>query len=182
MTGGPGALPTTLAIHPNARGFGWAAFTGPLALHDWAVVEVTKDKNVRCLKRVEELFERLHPEALVLETFERRNARGADRIVRLCRALTAFAVDQGVEVAVYGRRDVRKCFESVGARTRHEIAEAVARHLPALAHKLPPKRRAWMSDDKRMSVFCAAALVLTHYRFNAQLFFDGLKDQGRTDP
>jgi hypothetical protein len=36
----------TLAVYPTARGFGWAALTGPLAPHSGGLVEVAKNKNV----------------------------------------------------------------------------------------------------------------------------------------
>lgn len=162
--------PVTLGVYPTARGLGWVAFEGPRALHDWQLVEVRRNKNIACMRRMEELFERYHPETLVLETFERRNSARTDRISNLCRAMVALAHDRGVEVAIYGRHDVEGCFSTVGARTRHEIAEAVARHLSCLTDRLPGKRLPWKSEDRRMALFCAGALVLTHFRRNAQFF------------
>lgn len=169
--------PLILSVHPTARGFGWVAFEGPFAPHDWGVVETRKDKNAMCLRKVEELIERLQPEALVLEAFERRNSARTDRIAKLGRALCALANDRGVEVAVYGRPDVEVCFSALGARTRQEIAETVARHVPALRERLPAKRVPWKAEDRRMALFNAAAVVLTHYRYNAEVFLDDLKRQ-----
>jgi hypothetical protein len=67
-------------------------------------------------------------------------------------------------VAVYSRGQVRQVFASVGAVTRQEIAEAVARHLEPFQQHLPPRRRPWQSEDERMALFSAAALLLTHFR------------------
>lgn len=164
--------PITLSVHPTARGFGWIAFAGPQHPYDWELVEVRKDKNVVCLRRVEELIDRLLPETLVLEAFERRDSARKDRITKLCRGLSALAKDRAVEIAVYSRRDIAGCFQTVGAETRHEIAEAVARHVPELRERLPGKRKPWNGEDRRMALFCAAALVLTHYRHTAQRFLD----------
>lgn len=154
----------TIAIHPTARGFGWVAFEGPFTPFDWGTVEARRDKNRKCLERVERLFERLQPSTLVLEAFDKRNSVRTDRIARLCRAMVALAADHSMEVVIFTRRDIQVCFRPVGAATRQEIAEAIARHVPALQHHLPSKRRAWDSEHKRMPIFSAAALVLTHFR------------------
>lgn len=166
----------TLAIHPNTRGFGWVAFDGPFNAHDWALIHADGDKNSKCLRSVERLFERLQPETLVLEAFERSSSQRADRIARLCRAIVALAVDRRIEVAVYRRGDVQATFASVGARTRHEIAQAVARHVEALRPRLPAQRKPWQSEDKRMPLFAAAALVLTHFQLGATTLFDQLSE------
>ncbi len=160
--------PLTLGLHPTSRGFGWIAFEGPFTPHDWAVVAAKGDKNSVCLRYIERLLDRLQPETLVLETFDRRSAKRTDRITRLCRAIVNLAGDRGVSIAIYSRADITDCFRTVGATTRQEIAEAVVRHVDALRHRLPKSRRAWESEDKRMSLFCAAALILTHYRHQAQ--------------
>jgi Holliday junction resolvasome RuvABC endonuclease subunit len=130
-------------------------------------VEAVKDKNAVCIRKAKKLIDELCPDALVLEAFERRDSERADRITKLGRALVALAADAGIECAIYTRRDIEVCFATVGARTRDEIAEAVARHLPALSPRLPERRRAWEAEDRRMGLFASAALVLTHYRHEA---------------
>ena len=41
------------------------------------------------------------------------------------------------------------------------MAEILAKRLPEeLGFRLPPKRRAWMSEDYRMDIFDAVALAL----------------------
>jgi hypothetical protein len=80
-----------------------------------------------------------------------------------------------MEFAIYTRKDIEACFATSGARTRHEIADAIARHVPGLAGRLPKKRTAWMADDRRMALFNAAALVFTHFRYQAQFFLDEMK-------
>jgi Holliday junction resolvasome RuvABC endonuclease subunit len=175
MTPAKTRWPLTFAVYPTARGFGWAALESPLAPHSGGLVEVTKDKNVVCLRKIEALLDQLEPETLVLEAFERRNSARTDRIAKLCRALVCMANDRSMEFAIYTRKDIEMCFGTNGARTRHEIAEAIARHVPALADRLPTKRVAWKADDRRMALFNAAALVFTHFRYQAQLFLDEMK-------
>ena len=164
MSGTTPRTARTIAVHPTSRGFGWVAFEGPLSPYDWGLVGVKADKNARCIRKVEELFERFLPETLVLEAFERMNSSRADRIARLCRAIHSLATDRGIDVAVYTRRDVKQCFAGVGAVTRDEIAAAVVRHVDALRHWLPKARQPWESEHRRLAVFSAAALVLTHYQ------------------
>lgn len=171
----------TLAIHPDRRGFGWVAFTGPFAVHDFGRPTTKRDKNAACLEKVETLLERFHPETVVLESFDRPYSLRPVRTARLCRAIAALAADRGVEVAIYTRADVAACFLDVGARTRDEIAQAVARHVDALRDRLPKRRKPWHAEDPRMALFSAAALVLTHYRLGASSLFDELIADGATE-
>jgi len=41
--------------------------------------------------------------------------------------------------------------------TKHKIAEAIAKHIPALDLYVPPARKPWMSEKARMGIFDAAA-------------------------
>lgn len=170
----------TLAIHPDRKGFGWVAFTGPFAAFDWGLSVARRDKNPVCLAKIEKLFDRLAPETLVLEAFEKPSAKRADRLSRLCRAIVALAADRGIEAAVYTRADIAACFLDVGARTRDEVALAVVRHIDVFRHRLPKRRKPWQAEDARMALFSAAALVLTHYRLGSSSLFEALvRDRGR---
>ena len=164
-----------LALHPDRKGFGWVALEGPFALYDWGLSVGGRDKNAACLRKIEALLERLTPETLVLESFERPTARRADRVTRLGRAICALAADRGANVAIYTREDIAACFADVGARTRQEIAEAVLRHVDAFRHLLPKPRRVWDSEDRRMALFSVAGLGLTHDCLEAATLFDELK-------
>ena len=152
----------TLGFHPTSRGFGWAAFEGPFSVYDSGLFTCQRDKNPKCLRKVEKLLDRLQPDTLVLEAFDKRSSIRSTRIRRLCLSVVSMAAERGLEVAVYSRNDVRACFASVGARTRDEVAEAVSRHVQGLHHRLPKKRGAGDSEDKRLAMFCAAALVIAH--------------------
>jgi Holliday junction resolvasome RuvABC endonuclease subunit len=137
-------------------------------------VYTDKDKNASCLRRLEKLITRLDPGTLVLEAFERHALR-TDRIQRLCRSLVSLAEARGIEVAVFTRDEVRSSFIEVGARTRVEIAEAVARSLEVLRHHLPPPRKRWDKEDARLALFSAAAVALTYYRLASTSILDQLR-------
>jgi Holliday junction resolvasome RuvABC endonuclease subunit len=164
-----------LGIHPTSRGLGWIVFEGPFSPHDWGNALARRgDKNAKCIVHVEKLLARFEPDTIVFEAFEKRRSARADRIALLGRAITALAADRGIEVAIFTRGEVKACFASVGAVSRQQIAEAVSRHLPALAHRVPKPRRPWESDHPRMALFSAAALVLTQYQYQASQFLDDL--------
>ncbi|HZL16989.1 MAG TPA: hypothetical protein VFG23_04495 [Polyangia bacterium] len=167
MISAPPPQGLTLAIHPIKAGFGWVAFEGPFSPYDWGLVRPHGERNAACLRRVEKMLGRFLPDTLVLEVFEPPTSARANRIAKLCRAMIALASDRGVEVAIYSRGDVRTCFASVGAGTRQEIAEAVARHVDAFRHLLPGKRRPWDDEHRHMAIFAAGALALTHYQIGA---------------
>src|SRR5207302_2431291 len=94
------------------------------------------------------------------------------RIDRLYTAVASMAANRGIEVAIYTLGQIKACFANVGAVTRQDIAEAVARHIDAFRHTMPKPRKPWQAEDRRMAMFCAAALVLTHYQLGASSYCD----------
>ena len=166
----------TLAVYATSSDLAWIAFENPFLPYDWGLVSTKDRKNERALQAVDRLIDRLHPEALVMEAFERRNSKRTTRIGRLGRALTCLATDRGTEVAIYERDKVTACFSSVGAKTREEIAAAVVRHIDAFRYRLPKRRRAWEGERRDMALFSATALALTHYQLSAARLLDNLRD------
>ena len=150
-----------LAVHPTARGVGWVLFESPLAPVDWAVIRTTK--NPKSLALLERIVERYHPDTIVLEQFEHGATRRVGRIQRLCRSLIHLAANRQIVTNTYSRAAIRTCFASVGAITRHEIAQAIASHIDAFHPWLPPKRLVSRDQDARLSLFNAAAIALTHF-------------------
>jgi len=170
----PAAKGLVLGFHPSNQGFGWIAFSGPFSIHHWGVCDMGREKNEGCLRKLERILEHLNPHAIVLEAFEDAKQRRSERVVRLCRAVVAMARDRGMEVAIYARGEIVACFVSVGAKTRYEIASAIARSFEILRDRLPAPRKQWETGHRRMTLFDAAALVLTHYNLGASRLFDDL--------
>lgn len=153
-----------LAVYPTVRGYSFVLFEGPESPFDWGTKDIRDvPKNPAILDHVATLIDRYHPVALVMEDHDDRHSRRAPRIKKLCRSLVALAVTSHIEVALYSREEVKKSFASAGAVTKYEIAQAVAQHIPAFKHRLPPIRKIWMSEDHRQSLFDAAAIGITHY-------------------
>ncbi len=153
-----------LSIYATTGGFAYALFEGPLSPVDWGTRGARgKDKNVRCVESVAKLVEAHQPDVLVIEDCTALGSRRSLRIRRLYRSIEVWAGNQAIETHSYSRNLIREAFGKLGALTKREIAEVIARHIPAFDHRLPPVRRAWMSEDPRMGLFDAAALVMTFY-------------------
>lgn len=156
-----------LALHATSRGFGYVAFEGPASPYDWGMVGAKGDKNAQCLRKIELMLDRFMPETLLLEE-ARSVANRSGRIAKLYAATASLASSRGIDVVIYTLGQIKTCFASVGAITRQEIAEAVGRYIDAFRHRLPKARKPWQAEDRRMSMFCAAALVLTHYQLGTE--------------
>jgi hypothetical protein len=85
----------------------------------------------------------------------RRRARARHLIARI----EKMAERRNIRVVRVSRSRVREVLTP--ARTKQEIAEGIARIFPELAPRLPRFRKAWMSEDERMSIFDAASFALT---------------------
>ena len=46
---------------------------------------------------------------------------------------------------------------------KYEVASVLAKQFPALASRLPPKRKIWQSEDYRMGIFDAAAVGVAYF-------------------
>jgi hypothetical protein len=153
-----------LAVYPSSRGFAFVFFEGATSPFEWGVKEIkAKHKNSRTLEEIKKLIDRYRPEVIVIEDTTDSGSRRTSRIRKLYRMLSHLAIAEYIDLHRYSRREINACFASVGARTKHEIARAIAAQVPAFAHRIPPFRKPWMSEDPRQSLFDAAALGLTYF-------------------
>jgi len=152
-----------LAVHPTAKGFGWAVFESPLVPIDWGTAGTNFHRIAKLLTSLEEIMDRYEPAVLALEEFDSDDSRRAPRIRKVANSIVSLGHMRGMHVARYDRDAVRTCFSRFGAQSRYEIAEVIARHIAALAPKLPSKRRAWESEKARQCIFDAAAVALTYF-------------------
>jgi hypothetical protein len=151
-----------LAVFPSTRGFGYAVFDGPRSLIDWGVkgARCPHQKNLESLQKIRELTDFYRPDVLVLEDYEGPGSRRARRIRTLINLVAGHAAEEGMSTAFFSRAAVRTCF---GLETKRQIAEAIARELPELEPRMPPIRRIWMSEDRRMGIFDAVSLAMTFF-------------------
>jgi len=152
-----------LGLHPSSRGFGWALFEDTLSLLDWGTVDIRRDKNAIALSRIELLLDRHRPAVLAMERHDVVGARRSRRIRRLYFAIVKCAEARDISVECYSRAEISSSRHLEGARTREEIAAAVADRLNVLRPRLPKPRQIWISERSGMSLFCAAACALTYF-------------------
>jgi hypothetical protein len=155
--------PPVMALHPTAHGFGYVVMSGPFSLVDWGTVVADKHKNATCLARLTKLLDRHDPHTLVLED-PTQGKRRSGRINNLCKAIAALCHIRSIDLAVFTRADMFRCYASVGAKDWQDIAEAVARQLEPLRKLVPSRRKAWQSEARRMSVFAAAAIAMIYWQ------------------
>ena len=151
-----------LAIAPSTRGFGFAVLEWQETLVDWGVKTVKKgDKNEQSLAKVKKLIADYQPGMLVLEDASAKNSRRSPRIRKLCQQIIKLAEARKVSVKLFSRDQMMKTFIADGQGTRHALAEIIVKRFPEeLGSRLPPKRKPWMSEDSRMTIFDAVALAL----------------------
>ncbi|MEW8521630.1 MAG: hypothetical protein AB2552_01115 [Candidatus Thiodiazotropha endolucinida] len=150
-----------LAVYSTYRGFGFAVFEEPSKPVDWGIKEATQGKRSEIFDKFETLLTFYAPATVVLEKGE-ASKRGMEAKSRSNEFATV-AYKHGSAVHRYSRSAVQEVFAQFNARTKYEIAKTICTWLPALAPRMPPYRRPWMSEDYRMGIFDAIALALTHY-------------------
>jgi hypothetical protein len=148
-----------VAIFPNTRGFGYAVFEGVMPV-DWGVSDVRgASRNAVCIDRVTMLLNRYNPDTLLLRgASETRSSRVASVI----KAIAALPLNPKAACIMVSRHQVREAFSYLGRPTRPAIACAIAERIPFFAPLVPPVRKIWNSEDRRMGLFDAAALALTY--------------------
>jgi Holliday junction resolvasome RuvABC endonuclease subunit len=130
---------------------------------DWGNATAKAKRSATSMRRFQELLDRYHPSAVVLETFEGANSRRGQRMQDLARMMSGAAASRDIDVAIYPRALVGRLVAHDAHAERRMIADAVCEVLPILRFRLPPKRRPWQTEDMRHCLFDAAALAITHF-------------------
>ena len=160
-----------LSIYVNTRGFAFIVFEGPLSPFDWGIRETRGPRKLKvCFPRIKHLIDRYAPDALVIQDTSRHGTGRARWISNLNASIAALAEGRDIPVVAYSRDQVRGAFESYGCANKQILAELIAKHIPAFEQYVPPPRKPWMSEDRRMGLFDAAALGL--------VFFQSIDNQG----
>jgi hypothetical protein len=152
-----------LSVHPTARGMGWVIATSPLTLIDWGVIRANNDTNATCLRRIAKLIETFSPAVIVIKHAAGSSRTRVKRIQRLITAIVQLARTRSIEIQLFAEKQVRAHFERFGAKTREDVAMFLATNIDALSSRLPPKRKPWMSEDARLGLFDAAAVMVAFF-------------------
>ena len=134
---------------------------GHKLLVDWGVRSVEGDKNAGSIEKVKEMIAHYNPQVMVLEDTANKESRRSPRIKALTKLLVVVAEDRSVKVVMFSQKQVRRVLLGDERGTKEALAANIAGQFPEeLGFRLPPKRRAWMSEDSRMDMFDAVALGL----------------------
>ena len=152
-----------LAIDPTSRGFGYVVLEWPLVLVDWGVKSTRNEKEANTLSKMTTLIRHYQPECVVVQDCSGTGKLRCPRIQDLIDSIRRLATQKGIRSRKISSKTLIKVFSAFGARTKHEIAQVVAKQLPELAPHLPRYRKPWMSEDYWMAIFDAAALALTYF-------------------
>lgn len=154
-----------LSIALSTKGFGFAVLDVGGTLANWGTKTTKgKDKNAESLVKANEVITHYRPDVLVLEDTSARHSRRAPRIRKLSKRIIKLAAKNQLKVRLFSREQVMKSFFADGNGTKYALAELIAQRFPEeLAHRLPPERREWMSEDSRMDIFDAVALAVLLY-------------------
>ena len=150
-----------VALDPTSHGFGFVVLEEPSSLVDWGHANVRPCTTDLCLSRIAEILAWYDPSAVILEDWRSKSSRRRKRVKELLTEVSKFAGRSSARVGYVSRRDVLDTFSTYGAFTKDEIARVIVSNFPELEPKLPPPRKIWMSEDERMSIFDATALLLT---------------------
>ena len=153
-----------LAIALSARGFGYSVMEDQNMLES-GIKGVRGNKNLNSVSKIEKLMNLFRPSVLVLQDVNAKGCHRAPRIKALHQQVIALAKKRKCKITLFSGKRLRIALLGDGKGTKYEMAEMLTQRLSAeLAGKLPPKRRTWGSEDGRMDMFDAVALVVVFQR------------------
>jgi hypothetical protein len=149
-----------LGICVRPDGFGFVVIEDTIAL-DCGVRMCEGTQSLDCLSQQFERILRMYgPTAVVILATESSSA--LEKRGEVMKYIKRAADRKSVEVIRINEASLREHFRQFNAENKYEVALVVTRILPELAWRLPPKRKPWQSEQRRTSIFDAAAAVIAH--------------------
>lgn len=153
-----------MSVFPNARGIAHVVFEGPNSPVDWGICDLRGARKHQAIRLIAALVDRYSPDILILRDRTSIRPRRVWRHAMLVEALEKLAHQKGISITRFSRDQVQQSFGSLGSPTRYAIVQAIAKQVPIFETYVPPIRKIWKAEDRRMGMFDAAALALTFYR------------------
>lgn len=149
-----------LAIDLSSRGFGFVLAEDSQLIH-WGTASGGTNGTI-VLGRFKTLAADWRPTTLLIDDYLAPTSRRCARIRNLLAAIEQYASQEGIRVRRLATGVIQAAFYSKAVETKEDRAKWLASRFRELAPRLPPVRRLWMSEDQRMSIFDAAALLVAH--------------------
>ena len=145
-----------LGVASTTRGFAFAVTEGPRRLVTWGQRRVSLGAG-KTVKAIGSVIRRARPLFVAFEkqTAEKKRHRG-----RLFANLLSRACDEHGVMLLDIDRERTKKLSSVRKPTKWDVADALTRLFPESTRRLPPRRKAWKSEDDRIGLFMALATAV----------------------
>jgi len=150
-----------LALDVHPRSFGFVVFEGPNHILDWGIKSFRPGVNavkIPAAKKLLALLDEFTPSAVVIRERRTRSAKKP----KLLTIIERQARSRKIPLRFITPRDVNRAFVGFESN-KYQVASVLAKQFPALASKLPPKRKCWQSEDYRMGIFDAAAVGVAYF-------------------
>jgi hypothetical protein len=150
-----------VALAIRARWLGYAVLEGRCQLVDWGMIffQPSSGGEIRAAKRrVELLVSSFSPALIAVAISEVAASQNASSVRSLIRSIRTEARARSIPFESMNRDYIRDSFLEHEARSKDEIASALANRFPELRWKLPQKRKTWEKEHFRMTLFDAIAL------------------------
>jgi hypothetical protein len=151
-----------IALDVRPQNFGFVVFHGPNLILDWGIKSFREGVNavkIPPARKLSILLDEFKPSAIVIRECETRGNRKKTKILP---TIQRQARRRGIPITFITRRDVNRAFVGFESN-KYEVASVLARQFPALASRLPPKRKIWQNEDYRMGIFDAAAVGVAYF-------------------
>jgi len=158
--GKPATLERNLGIHVRPRSIGFVVIEDRAVL-DCGARSCDLSQFDDCLGERFLRILRTYGPSVVIVLGPGRHAERKKRSA-VTNAIRTATRKQNISMVHVSQSAVRRYFRPQNAATKYEIAQAVAIILPELGWQLPAKRKPWQSEHHRMTIFDAAAAVITH--------------------
>ena len=149
------AVVRVLAFASTTRGFGFVVLEGT-RLVDWGLRRCAP-RAAEFGRRIDALIRRYRPMIGVVESLSTTTKRCRGRTF-IKTAISRLETAGAFVVPVAARTMVK--FASGPRPSKWDIADAISRRFPEMAHRLPRRRKPWQSEDERLGLFMAAGLAL----------------------
>lgn len=156
---GPSSFRRTLGLYPTRQGFAFAVLEARGLLVAWGFARVGNCQRAAFEARVAALMKRYSPAVVSVE--DGSNASRGEKAKLRSVQVIEIAASRACDVRSISRETVRKRLGLPNDATNHDMATRTAELFAELLQHLPPKRRLWESEDRRMSLFNAVGLAFS---------------------
>lgn len=112
---------------------------------------------------VHSLILKYQPTHLVLERTNAHGFRKSKRTKGLIRALALDASALGLKIIHVSSPAIREAIGAPSEASKYELSQALTNHFAELIPYLPKPKKDWETEDKRIAVFMALAMVMTAF-------------------